>query len=181
MIENLPPLIRANIIVDDCWIWTGCLDANGYGYIRWQRRTQRLHRLVFGLLIRAVARSEDVHHICKNRRCCNPVHMDVFSHGEHTALHNPAKESCKHGHTFDDLNTHRTKTGKRSCRKCRAINQRLTRERRKGALLDPYNSDKKFCPQEHHYDDLNTYFYGRARQCRKCRAERARQFYLKNN
>jgi hypothetical protein len=62
---------------DDCWPWNGAKN-NGYGVINAGGKATNAHRLVLeeklGRKDFAVAR-----HICNNRECCNPGHLEPGS------------------------------------------------------------------------------------------------------
>jgi len=68
-----------------------------------------------------------VHHLCHNKACKNPIHLELLLQGEHTRLHN-AREICKRGHSMTPENVYycTTKTtGKkqRLCRPCSLMRQ----------------------------------------------------------
>lgn len=132
MIENLPPQLRAKILVDDCWIWNGSLrsQSTGYGGIWWKGKTWNVHRLVYELLIGAVPAGKQLHHTCRNRRCCNPSHMEVLTIAEHRKVETGLKTHCAHGHPYDEANTYRSKT-QRHCRICMRKNWRRYSQRKK--------------------------------------------------
>lgn len=58
-----------------CWPWQGCLDANGYGWLRWQGRRARAHRVALELDGRPVPAGWHGIHLCNVKRCCNPAHL----------------------------------------------------------------------------------------------------------
>lgn len=77
----------------------------------------------------------ELDHLCRNRACVNPVHLEFVSHatnvtrGALTDFVNHKKTHCKHGHPFDERNTYHGKQTnggpRRACRECmRAYNKR---------------------------------------------------------
>lgn len=68
-----------------CWLWTGQIQSNGYGVIKWCNKNKRAHRLAYlltghtipeGLILR---HSE---HCVGKRHCCNPDHLTPGTHSE---------------------------------------------------------------------------------------------------
>ena len=79
----LPVALRARIVqAGACWEWRGATNGNdfraywigGYGYVRHEGRIERVHRLVYRLLIEEPGPL--LHHRCDNRRCCRPNHLE---------------------------------------------------------------------------------------------------------
>ena len=62
---------------DGCWPWTGCVDANGYGWLMWQGRRSRAHRVALALDGRPCPAGLVGRHLCNTPRCCNPAHLAV--------------------------------------------------------------------------------------------------------
>lgn len=68
---------------DACWPWTGFIGRAGYGHVRRLGRTLEAHRYAF-LLVRGImsTREQCLDHLCRNKACCNPAHLEVVSNRE---------------------------------------------------------------------------------------------------
>lgn len=65
-----------------CWEWQGARDAFGYGRMTYQGRNQRVHRLVWIHLVGPVADGMELDHLCRNKSCANPDHLEPVTHAE---------------------------------------------------------------------------------------------------
>jgi len=60
---------------DDCWLWTGTLDKDGYGVMGVGDRKLRAHRLSWAIHNGPIPLSMCVLHRCDVPGCVNPAHL----------------------------------------------------------------------------------------------------------
>jgi hypothetical protein len=72
-----------------CWNWSGTT-VGGYGLITINGKRIRAHRLSYILGRGPIPRAVDVHHRCRNPKCCNWKHMEALTRSEHARLHSVA-------------------------------------------------------------------------------------------
>ena len=64
-----------------CWPWLAAIQS-GYGYIRQNGRPRLAHRVAYEHLVGPIPEGLDIDHLCRNRRCCNPLHMEPVTRSE---------------------------------------------------------------------------------------------------
>ena len=107
-----------------CWNWTGALSAGSYGSIYKDGRMQKAHRVSYELLRGAIPHGLQLDHLCRNRRCVNPAHLEPVTASENI-LRSPLldrqshKTHCPSGHPYSGDNLIIRKTGWRACLTCR--------------------------------------------------------------
>lgn len=127
MAEALPLKVRLmrRVVVSEtgCWLWTGALLPNGYGYM-WRgtdsKRNDYPHRISYELHVGPIPEGLHIDHLCRNRACCNPQHLEPVTCLENVrrGQGNNAKTHCAEGHPYDEVNTKLTRGGRRHCRIC---------------------------------------------------------------
>jgi hypothetical protein len=117
----------SKIVVTDagCWEWQGGVQPNGYGRFSLSRprRTLYPHRWSYEHYVGPIPKGLQIDHLCRNRRCANPEHLEAVSPSvntrrspDHNSKKLAARTHCLHGHSLDDA--YRTKKGARVCRRC---------------------------------------------------------------
>lgn len=115
----------------ECWIWTGGKSGNGYAQIRIKYRKVMVHRYAFETLVGPIPHGLQLDHLCRNRVCVNPAHLEPVTARENTmrsfsfSALNARKTHCPLGHAFDAS----WKSGVRGCKTCRRERARRRRAR----------------------------------------------------
>ena len=115
-----------------CVPWSGYRDSEGYG----RNGGPLAHRQVYERVIGPIPEGLTIDHLCRNRACVNPQHMEPVSmrinalRGDTIAARKAAQTECIHGHPFDLANTRIDVNGTRRCRACNRNAVRRSRERR---------------------------------------------------
>lgn len=124
-------------ITDSCWLWMGSMYNNGYGKIG--KTGYMVHRIAYELLKGEVPTNMCLDHLCKQRNCINPEHLEIVTlvenvmRGESQHAKNARKTHCKSGHEFTDENTYqRSDRLTRECKICR--HEAFTRHSRERGL-----------------------------------------------
>lgn len=61
---------------DGCWNWKGTLFRNGYGAFGVSGKTCGAHRVAYELAIGPIPAGLQLDHLCRNRGCVNPGHLE---------------------------------------------------------------------------------------------------------
>lgn len=123
IIDNLEPITESG-----CLVWSGHIDHNGYGLIRYEGRSRRIHRILYEALKGPIPAGMVPDHLCRVRLCGNIHHLEAVTEKENTlrgigpTAMNARKQVCKHGHSFTHENTRIRSDGKqRECLMCKRI------------------------------------------------------------
>jgi hypothetical protein len=65
--------------INKCWPWLGCIATDGYGTIKIDGKQLKAHRLSYLVNIGQIPDGFVVDHICENKSCVNPDHLEAVS------------------------------------------------------------------------------------------------------
>lgn len=131
-----------------CWVWCGCRsNVSGYGTTSYLKHKEQVHRLIYAWLVCPIpvgSKYGELDHLCRNRQCCNPIHLEFVTgvvnrrRGNGWAGKNSRKTHCLRGHPFDGSNLIIKPNGKRRCRKCD-----YTRNKIRKIWMEPHHVEKR--------------------------------------
>lgn len=121
-----------------CWEWTKGLTGNGgYSTFTLHRKNYIPHREMYTLYKGPIPEGLHIDHLCRNRKCCNPDHLEAVTCQENVnrglvPLMRVSMTHCKFGHEYnsDNVYAYNTKKGQKH-RRCRICNTLAAREYRK--------------------------------------------------
>lgn len=127
--------------VSGCWDWSSYFYKDGYGNFYAYKKSWRAHRFAYELLIGKIPKGLDIDHLCRNRGCVNPDHLDPVTklenwrRGKAITVNYSQNTHCKNGHLYNIENTIRgfSKNGRkrRNCKACCRIAARNYQRRKR--------------------------------------------------
>ena len=92
-IEELKIHLMENVIENHqgCWLWRKSCFESGYGQQKHDNKNWTTHRLSYFLFVGEIADESLVRHRCGNKRCCNPLHLELGNSKDNY------EDSVKHG------------------------------------------------------------------------------------
>jgi hypothetical protein len=115
----------------DCWEWTGMLCEHGYGVFHLGAARVRAHRWVYELLAGPIPAGLVMDHLCRNRKCVRPSHLEPVTDRENIlrgvgpSAVNAAKVRCPKGHEYTARPTGTPDRTWRFCRVCHRERSRI--------------------------------------------------------
>lgn len=118
----------------DCWVWTAST-RGGYGKFWLDGDLHQAHRISYMWAGGTILDGEEVDHLCKNRACVRPDHLEAVSklennrRSESVSARKRRQTHCSRGHEFTPENTKVYVINGVDCRRC-AICERINNKRR---------------------------------------------------
>lgn len=122
-----------NITFKQCWEWRGSKGSSGYGRFQVNNRQWLAHRFSYTLFVGDIPEGLVIDHLCRNKICVNPEHLEIVEHrentrrgdaGKATGRKQSAKTHCPKGHPYSGRNLLQSS----KCRQCRTCQNERSRE-----------------------------------------------------
>jgi len=122
-----------NINTNECLLYAGSINTDGYGIILSGGKQYRVHRVMYENYTGKNIDGLYSDHLCRVRSCINPDHIEPVDNvtnimrGEAPSAKNARKTHCNKGHDLTSDNIHVRNNGWRICKACHADWQRAYR------------------------------------------------------
>lgn len=119
--------------VCECWEWLASKKVDGYGRCGiGDGKLGYAHRVSYELTIGPIGVGLQLDHLCRNRSCVNPWHLEPVTQQENTRRGEAGKNMrdrthCPRGHEYTPQNIRASKAGKRGCKTCHCERERERR------------------------------------------------------
>lgn len=113
-------------ISEGCWKWQSRLSTGGYGRFRVNGKELAAHRIAFFAAGNDLVDGFVIDHLCRNRSCVNPEHLESVTQQENVRrgdIYKGSDTHCSRGHEFTPENSILSKS-RRVCRECHRIYHR---------------------------------------------------------
>lgn len=84
---------RTNFTISEtgCWVWNGKLNEDGYATTHWDNKSVRIFVALYQQIRGPIPAGLILDHLCRNKACVNPYHMEPVTWGENVRRGKSAK------------------------------------------------------------------------------------------
>jgi len=128
---------RTTVAASGCWECSYSQDGNGYAQVSFLSRMESVHRVMYVAAKGLIPSALQIDHLCRNRGCCNPAHLEAVPSRENTMrgetiiARNAAVTHCPQGHRYSPDNAFPCDIRRGKQRRCRACHLIKTSERKR--------------------------------------------------
>jgi hypothetical protein len=117
-----------------CWEWTAQIVRGGYGSFSLRRQSRAAHNVGFLWFVGDIDQSLERDHLCRNRPCVNPLHIEQVTRqincirGEGACADHARQTHCIRGHELTPSNILQFQSdSRRRCKTCHRDRERARR------------------------------------------------------
>jgi hypothetical protein len=120
---------------EGCWLWLASVTGGGYGRFKHSGRMHVAHRVVYEQMVGPIPAGLTLDHLCRNRRCVRPDHLEPVTmrenvlRGNTITAANSKKTHCVRGHHLSGEALLIRRDGRRRCQICEYASQRRLRQK----------------------------------------------------
>lgn len=136
---------RYKVADNGCWLWTGAITTDRYGFFDVSGKKLSAHRYFYEFWTSTrIPHRMQLDHLCRQRSCVNPSHLEIVTPRENTLRSLPysmkaRQTECLHGHPLSGDNLYRKPNGSRECRICRQMQMKVFYRRQYAGYYNRYN------------------------------------------
>ncbi len=120
-VERSGPVPLARPDLGPCWVWRGAHNRKGYAVYSGSLAHRAAYRLANG----DVPDGCEIDHLCRNRGCVNPGHLEAVTH--RVNIDRAKRPGCRNGHVYEPDSYYVRPNGSKTCKACAATAKRRSR------------------------------------------------------